>query len=493
MDVWAEEEDENSSFTIQGITYIDCETKKQVPLSDRIKNGQIFYYSFAAHRPEEIELRCKVAGMTPLLPPEGPCCILARNTTDVTPCCMCGVPAEFLVTNTDVFDPFDEMDGENYYCIDCLMAVDTDCAILSPVANSPCSGASFSLDDLEATLDWYPPGWDIDDLVSVDAQDIVGSAIEITDGDPTPHAIFGKGGPVVMMEQEVLEDMGYEIEMFLIDEEEFNRDFRLSEEIVRSFCTVMYGICEEDIDHWDAATLRETLLGHMVRNPHATPEWAEQFVPVLCRFLESAAANGRDVDTEALFPALLEAEPEFIRRIAARNNWEIETNPGYTGLSEVDVGEGDDFVDRLLSAMADLTKEAEESGGSAPVPKTLLDLLNRKPDDRSQMIAHQAFIAERCGEFCRTRPGVSDIEARCRDIVEILAAHPDKILLQGFMEEWSGAIVWVAWDETGRIKTVEDMCHMGDEISDFFCVTIPNVQSRVVKIIPYLKEVAGVE
>lgn len=493
-DVWMGEEDDSSAFIIGGLYYIDVKTKKHVPLSERLEEGQIFSYLHRAHSPQEVELKCKVVGMTPLVPPEGPCCLLARNTPDLPPCCMCGDPAEFVIVDPYAFDLSEETDGGKYCCIDCLMVIDTDGAVIRPVANSPCPGASFSLDDLECALDWYPPGWDLDDLVSVDAQDIIGSGIEITDGDLIPRAIFGKGGPFVMMECRVLEDIGLEIEMFLIDEEEFGKDVRLSEEIVRSFCTVMYGIYEVDIDHWDAAVLCEALLGDMVRNPHATPEWAKQVIPVLCRFLDCAAAEGRDVDVEELFPALNDVEPEFIRRVAAQNNWEIETDPGYAGLCGVDFGEDsragpDGITELLMSAMLDVVEKYDGKEEADAFRRTMEGLIDEGPGVFTRINVRSSMIFGHCDEFC-TRLNDESVAEDCGTIVSSIAVVSDLPLMRDSEEIWGGAIVFVACRNAGLIPEGEESSPLEEEICAFFGLTPPALRARVAEVQAYLSDAA---
>lgn len=493
-DVWMGEEDDSSSFTIQGTTYIDVETKKRVPLSDRIKEGQIFYYTYASDTPEEVELKCKVVGMTPVMPQEGPCCLLARNTPDLPACYMCGDTAEFQAVDPDAFDPFDEKDGGKYYCRDCLM--DFDSAIISPVANSPRRGVSFSLDDMEIALDWYPPGWDIDDLASEDMQEILGMAMEMPDEDIDLRAIFGDDDPVVRMEQKVREDVGDEIDGFLIEEEEFGRDVRLSEEIVRSFCTVMYGIYEVDIDNWDAKLLEGALLETVVQNPHATPEWAQQFVPILCRFLEYAASDGRDVDASELFPALLKAEPEFLRRIATQNHWQISTDgAGDAGLMGVDFG-GQDFVggvdamtEFIISAMADVVEKTDGRDEAEKFRSSLMSLLNEDPDIMDKAFVRRLSVADKCTDFC-DRMDDETLDRRCLRIMRVLVSQPDNLLMRDSEELWSGAIVSVACRKAGLIQEGEEFSSLEKEICDFFSLTPSSLQLRVTEIEAYLKDAA---
>jgi len=494
-DVWMGGVDDCSSFTIRGTSYIDAETKKQVPISDRIENGQIFYYTYAPSLPDAVELKCKVVGMTPLVPPEGPCCLLARNTPELPPCYMCGDPAEFVAVDPDVWDSGDEMYGWHYYCRDCLM--DFDSAIISPFSNSPRDCACFTLDDLEIALDWYPPGWDISALASEDMREVLGTEIEMADGDPTPHAIFGKGVPVVMMECKVLEDIGLEIEMFLIDEEEFGKDVRLSEEIVRSFCTVMYGIYEVDIDHWDAAVLCEALLGDMVRNPHATPEWAEQFIPVLCRFLDCAAAEGRDVDVEELFPALNDVEPEFLRRVAARNNWEIETGPGHAGLSGVDVAEDsragpDGITELLMSAMLDVVEKYDGKEEAEAFRRTMAGLMDEGPGVFTRINVRSSMVFGHCDEFC-TRLNDESVTEDCGTIVSSLAVVSDLPLMRDSEEIWGGAIVFVACQDAGLIQEGEESSPLEEEICTFFGLTPSDLRARVAEVQAYLSDAAEEE
>ena len=485
-DVWMGEEDGSSTFTIQGTTYIDAETKKQVPLADRIREGQIFYYTYDAHSPEKVELKCKVVGMTSVMPPAGPCCLIARNIPDLPPCYMCGDKAEFLAAESDAFDPFDEMDGGHYYCHDCLM--DLDSAIITPVVNSPCPGASFNMDDYDGVRAWYPPGWDMDDLVSEDIQEILGMAIEMPDEHVSLRDIFGDDDPTVIMEQMAREDVGDEIDGFLIEEKELGKDVNLSEEIVRSFCTTMCGIHEVSIDDWDAALLECTLLEDVALNPHATTEWAEQFIPVLCRFLEYAETAGRDVDTGEIFPALLEAEPEFLRRIAAQRHWRISTDGVEdAGLSGVDFGGRDGVTDLLISAMADTIEKTDGIGESLKFRKFLEDLLDEDPGMMEKIYARNVSVSDKYEDFC-ARMDDEWIDKRCVDIMRVLVSQPDKPLMRGSAELWSGAIVFVACEEAGRIDEVEEQSPMVEDICDYFRLTPSSLQSCVLKVKAYLAD-----
>ncbi len=490
QEVWMGEEDDGSSFTIQGTRYIDVETNKVVPLADRIEEGQIFYYTYGGYTPKGVELKLKVVGTTPAMPPEGSCCLVARNAPDLPFCVVCGDAAEFLaVVPGDEFEDDDDDEGGQYFCRDCLM--DFDRAIICPFPNSPRTSACFTLDDMEAALDWYPPGCEISDLISEDMQEMYGIAMGVPDEHVNISALFGDDDPAVIMERMARDDIGAEIDGFLIEEAESGKDVRLSEDIVVSFGSLMYGVYEIDIDHWDAALLRQMLLEIVVLNTHATQEWAEQYVPVLCRFLEYMENEGRNVDAGELFPVLLEAEPEFIQRVSAERSWRISTERAGEDFGEQDAIIDEDVVTELMiSMMADIVENADGKEEAEKFRSSLVNLLNEDPGIIGKINIRTSMVFGNCEEFC-TRLDDASIEERCNDIVRNLVAHPDLPLMQVSEQEWSGAIVSVACEEAGLVREGGEFSVREEKICEYFRLTPLTLRSGVAKVKRYIADTAG--
>ncbi|KAF1073707.1 DUF6398 domain-containing protein [Methanogenium sp. MK-MG] len=473
-DVWmgGDDEDEYSSFIIGGVTYVDVETDKKIPLVNRIEEGQLFYYAYDIGAPTEVRL--KVVATTSVMPPEGPCCLIARNLHVLPECCICGDDAEFRAVDPDDFISGEDDDAGQHYCRDCLRHFDS--ALIRPIANSPRTEACFRLDDMEAALNWYPPGWEMSDLISDNMREVMEFAQELPDDHVSLSELFSTDDDVVAMEQAARADVGDEIDGFLAEEAAHGEDVNLSEEIVSAFCIILYGIYETGIEDWDAALLRRILVEDMVGNPHATDEWAEHFVPVCCRFLAYAETVGRDVNAAALITALREAEPEFLM--------EVEDSPylpdvddliGDGGLAEPGSGVDNAVSDLIFSAMSEIISRGDRDVDSDKLRSFIEDSLK-------EMRAHNIMIVEGCEEFC-VRMDNESMAERCREIVSDLFFHPDVPLTQGSAPLCSGAIVYVACQEEGCAGQSGEWSAMEREICEYFNIRLLSLlsQASVVK------------
>ncbi|GAB7016321.1 hypothetical protein JCM10550A_16890 [Methanogenium cariaci] len=450
-DVWVKGGDHLSAFVVGNETYLNTDTEMAVPLADLIKTGSLFYYEYDFESTTELKL--KVLGVTPVMPPEEQVCLIARNLRPSFTCSLCGEKADFSVTYSGEESP------RGYFCMHCIKPVED--GYIRHIDNSPRNGAWDYQEDTNAAIKWYPPGWNVDELLSPDIQQFMTYIREYQEKDQVPQDDQPLDDEIVVdMINAVSTDIGDEIKAFIEEERTAYGDEAaiLAEEIVMTCSTMVYGYYEKKIEDWDAPLIRTTLLKDTAQNPALPDEWLEETVPVLCRFLTFIEKVGRHQDTAAMITELQETEPlfqEIVRKQRDALNGQDSDNPDAMPMAECDTTAEDIF----MAGMDDF------KGGSMRVLMT----------------------NNRCEEFCAQ---IDDerVPQRCREILSVLITHPDAPLSRGGGVLWSAAIVYMACQNEGLIGRGKSGSTLPQEIAGFFDLELSSIRNKVTALKKRLAE-----
>lgn len=146
-DVWVECCGHMSAFSIGKESYLSGEdepgTSMAIPLSGLVPPGSTFSYEYDFGSTTELDL--KVIGAIPIMPPEKPICLIARNNPPPFPCDACGNQAEFSL--------FDDEDGTlRFFCRECLVSAEPDPECTEIIENSPRTGICGYVEDPDAAV-----------------------------------------------------------------------------------------------------------------------------------------------------------------------------------------------------------------------------------------------------------------------------------------------------------------------------------------------------
>lgn len=476
--VWVECCGHLSAFTIGGEEYLsgDDESDMAVPLERLLSPGTVFSYEYDFGSPTRLDL--EVIGTAPMLPPESPIRVLVRNEPPPVACETCGEAAEFRLQD-------DELDLWHFFCRDCLAAAEPDPECVELIENSPRDGVCGYVEDPDAAVSWYPPGWSAEELASRELEEFLESlpGFGPDDGIVPAGDQYGEAEMHAMFDA-VSADIGPEVEAFIEEEQAAHGDHfaALAEETVMEFCTFMYGFHGKAVREWDAPLVRRCLLTEMAQNPVFPDEWLDNAVPILCRFVAHMEAAGRLRNAADLAADLTEAEPEF--RDAATSPEKYQDLSDRLFQRALDAGinpeDGDaltEFVVREVAVMAGLDPDdadlVDEMIGTLPG-------CGPTPDE-----LQAAMILSRCEEYC-TRLDDDMIGERCGAIVESLAAHPAAPLMRGNADLWSAAIVYAACRDADLIRPAKGGSPLAQEIGSFFGCELASIRSKVTTLKKYL-------
>ncbi|HOI59459.1 MAG TPA: primase-helicase zinc-binding domain-containing protein [Methanoculleus sp.] len=488
-DVWVECCGHMSAFSIGKESYLSGEdepgTSMAIPLSGLVPPGSTFSYEYDFGSTTELDL--KVIGAIPILPPEKPICLIARNNPPPFPCDACGNQAEFSL--------FDDEDGTlRFFCRECLVSAEPDPECTEIIENSPRTGICGYVEDPDAAVYWYPPGWNAEDLASPELEEILKKLPEF-DPDDCIYTFEDPPGDaeVQAMMDAVCADIGPEIEAFIADERAAHGEFygALAGETVMEFCVFTYGLRGKTIREWDARLVRTCLIEEMAQNPIFPEEWLENAVPILCRFLSSMEAAGRLQNAAELIAVLKEAEPAF--RAAATSPEKYRDLSGRIFQRALDAGVDPEDERALMNFVQ---REVVVMAGMDPDDADLIEKIEYlfkddgiAPNSGDLRVSAILF---RCEEFCaRLEDGT--IPGRCGAIVGDLAAHPAAPLSRGDEDLWSAAVVYAACRDVGLIRPGKGGTPLAREIGSFFDLEPSSVRNKVAALKKYLPGTPGAE
>ncbi len=458
-DVWVECCDHLSSFKIGGVDYEPgTDPSSDLPLYDLIAPGSTFTYVYDFGSPTSLSL--KVIGETPITPPDGPLCLIARNDPPSIPCILCGADADFMLDDRTE-------DFPRYYCHECLVIIDYDPEDLEIISNSPRNGVCGYIDDHEAAILWYPPGWTADELAPESPDEFLDNLLFGDDAD-LDNLLFDGDEDVDAAMAAAVRDIGADIDAFVEAEREAygEEGACMAGDTVMSFCTFMHLLYGADIDEWDAPSVQECLVDHISQNPIYLEDWPEKAVPILCRFLERMEAAGRIKDASTLCAALKEGETAFqIATTSPEKNQALFKHllmeAGESGIDMNDIDEFLDFAVKRLVEIAGFDLDDEE------VQKGVTELLEGGALKENIDGLRAAMIFDRCENFCDRFEDETILE-HCREIIIDLSDHPAAPLSRGDGALWSAAIVYAACQDENLIRAGRGSTSLGDEISSFF-------------------------
>ncbi|QYZ78888.1 hypothetical protein E2N92_05340 [Methanofollis formosanus] len=467
-DVWVECCGHLSAFTIDGRDYVSDEMLEgesmEVPLSGLVAPGSTFLYRYDFGTTTELAL--KVVAETPVAPPDGPLCLVARNNRPIVPCDRCGHDAEFMLAES-----MDE-GGPHSYCRKCLASAEAGFEWVERIANSPRGGICGYVEDPVTAIRWYPPGWDVAELVPGDLEEAPDSVAP--DEESREYAAeVGAAADAVLL------DIGDEIDAFIGEEEKARgEEFAfMAGESVTTFCTFMYLFHGVEIREWDARTVRRCLLEEMVQNPDYPEEWPENFVPIICRFIARMEASGRITNAADLIVALEEAAPEFISAVTSPEKGGDQIRRILEKARDGGIDPND--TDALLHF---IFNEYLEMAGVDPDDTERREEMTRRAeeelfDDITDDLRKNMCLI-RCDEFC-SRFEDDTVLDRCVSIVHALRDHPDAPLLRGDMLLWSAAVVYAACQDARLIRPGRGGPPLGREIGSFFGFEVSSIRSKV--------------
>jgi len=488
-DVWVECCGHMSAFSIGKESYLSGEdepgTSMAIPLSGLVPPGSTFSYEYDFGSTTELDL--KVIGAIPIMPPEKPICLIARNNPPPFPCDACGNQAEFSL--------FDDEDGTlRFFCRECLVSAEPDPECTEIIENSPRTGICGYVEDPDAAVYWYPPGWNAEDLASPELEEILEKLPEFDPDDCIYTFEDPPGdGEVQAMMDAVCADIGPEIEAFIADERAAHGELygALAGETVMEFCVFTYGLRGKTIREWDARLVRTCLIEEMAQNPIFPEEWLENAVPILCRFLSSMEAAGRLQNAAELIAVLKEAEPAF--RAAATSPEKYRDLSGRIFQRALDAGVDPEDERALMNFVQ---REVVVMAGMDPDDADLIEKIEYlfkddgiAPNSGDLRVSAILF---RCEEFCaRLEDGT--IPGRCGAIVGDLAAHPAAPLSRGDEDLWSAAVVYAACRDVGLIRPGKGGTPLAREIGSFFDLEPSSVRNKVAALKKYLTGTPGAE
>jgi len=350
------------------------------------------------------------------------------------------------------------------------------------IENSPRKSVCVTHENLQEMIRWYPPGWEIPDLVSPEMLIFMmsaGDSDEEEDDEGTfPDTFLMGEDEVDDMITTVFADIGEEFSGFL-DEEmtAYGEDMaELSGEIAMGFCTLLYILHDKTCDAWDAPLVRTCLLHEFPMSPTITAAWHDHTVPILCRFLTHMETCGRVSNAAELTRELQEAEPLYQECIGGPKDTQdtsdiLMERAMPTGANE------DAFHSICREIVAELQSTAQNGS-----PEDCLDMLEGifgvSLDALREDAVRYKMIAGRCDDFC-TRLENEDITERCREMIVSLAGHPDTPLLRGDDLLWSAAIVYAACREEKILGKAKGGSPLAREICDHFTRDLASVRSKV--------------
>ncbi|MDE4907340.1 DUF6398 domain-containing protein [Methanogenium marinum] len=469
-DVWVECCNHLSAFTIGKETYMHTDEEMNIPLADLIKKGSLFYYEYDFE--STTELRLKVVGVTPVMPPEGRICLTARNNHPSYPCSICGKKADFYVSNSE------EEEAGQYCCLDCTLHLDG--VYVQLIENSPRTGICCYSENPDVAINWYPPGWTVDDFQSKEIQKFMEylRKNQETDG-TTPDNCQCDDEMVDDMVSAVSADIGDEITAF-IKEEQASHDgeaIALAEEIVTTFSTMLYGYHKKKIGEWDAPLIHTTLLNDVAQNPSLPDDWLDNTVPILCRFLAYMEKYGRLQNAAALITELQETEPLF-----------RETVIGYRGAGNqsgsimeqerTNETEGDEFAAKGTHTAQESIPMAQTTPDSEEENIISESLSGNSQNASGEEASRHQMIFDQCVDFCN-RLENEGITKRCREIVTNMTTHPEDPLSRGGSTLWSAAIVYMVCKDEGLIGRATGGCPLAQDICEYYDLKLTSVRSKV--------------
>jgi len=471
-DVWVDCCGHMSAFSIGDETYLTDDDGKgmAVPLSRLLSPECSFSYRYDFGSTTHLDL--KVIGTTPAMPPKSPLCLLMRNSPPPIACGNCGDEAAFCV------------DGDEYmdvYCRKCIHSADADPDCVEIIYNSPRWGVCGYVEDYNAAIRWYPPGWSAEEIATGDLQEILNGMQDedaLPFGDEDVHAIL----------EAVSSDIGQEVDGFIEAEQTAygEQAALLAKETVLTFCIFMYGFHGKPIGEWDETTVRTCLVEEMAANPVFPEEWLDNAVPILCRFLSSMKAGGRVKNATELIAVFKEAEPNF--RAAATSREKYQSLSRRILAKAID--EGVDTDD--LNSMADFVmREVISMAGMDPDDNDLINELMRLFNDSTNILdtneMRNAMILERCEEFCSRLEDIT-VPERCKALFDDLAAHPAAPLSRGDAVLWSAAIAYAACRDAGLIRRGRGGTPLASDICCFFDLKLSSVRSKVRSLNKYVPD-----
>ena len=478
-DVWMESGTEPRAFTIEKRASPSAEKGMEIPLVNLLEQGSSFSYEYGMYI--RTNLRLRALGTTPLMPPEGPACLIAQNKPSFPKCSVCGADAECIASVTGKDEDAD------HYCLTCLM--DLDEAAVQLIENSPRKSVCATHENLLEMIQWYPPGWEIPDLVSPEMLIFMMSAgdSDNEEEETFPDTLLMGEDEVDDMITTVFADIGEEFSGFL-DEEmtAYGEDMAaLSGEIAMGFCTLLYILHDKTCDAWDAPLVRTCLLHEFPMSPTITAAWHDHTVPILCRFLAHIEKCGRISNAAELTRELQDAEPLYQECIARPNGTQEPSDILMERAKPRDADE-DAFQSICREIVGELQSTAQ-NGSPEDCLKMLEGIFGVSLDALREDAARYKMIAGRCDDFC-TRLGSEDIPERCREMIFSLTAHPDRPLLRGDDLLWSAAIVYAACREEKILGKAKGGSPLAREISDHFNRDLSSVRSKVTVLRKRLSE-----
>lgn len=478
-DVWVECCDHLSCFTIGNKTYMNTNEEMDIPLADLITAGSLFSYQYDFG--STTELRLKVLGETPVMPPEGQVCLTARNNRPSFPCSICGKEAELYVTDSE-----EEEHGE-YCCLGCTIPLDD--VYIQLIENSPRSGVCAYSENPDTSIKWYPPGWTVDDIISEDIQQFMEYLQEYQDEDEILlNDCELDEEMVVDMINTVSADIGKEITGFIKEERAAHGEDAgaLAEEIVATFSTMLYGYYETKIEDWDAPLMRTTLLEDATQNPSLPDEWLENTVPILCRFLAYMEKSSRIRNAADLIIELQDAEPLF--REAVMSCRDAQDLTGSVTEQEVTSETDDDDFYSLCKLIVQELKQVDQTDPDSKDYTTIIEnLFGKSMEELREDAIRYKMISDRCDDFCNQLDN-EDITERCREIVTDMAAHPEEPLSRGDDVLWSAAIVYAACREEGIVGKAKGGSPLARDICGFYHQELSSVRNKVTVLKKYIAE-----
>lgn len=471
-DVWVECCGHPASFLIEEILYeVGDEADhdaSDLPLVCPIVPDSTFIYDYGDFD-STTTLELTVIGETPLVPPDGPLCLIARNDPPKIPCDLCGGEAIY------VLEDYDE-ETLHHYCRECLAHAGYDPDDANSISNSPRSGICGYIEDPDAAVLWYPPGWSAGDIASGEPGE---------SPDETPDTILSKDiAEIEATITAIIRDTGPHIDAFVEAEWAVYGDkgARMARDTVMAFCTFMRLTYGAEIDDWDAPSVQQCLVEELSKNPLIMDAWLENAVPILCRFLKHMEEADRITNASGLIAALEEAEPAFKEAVINRQKDQdifeyLLEKLEDSGIDLDDLGAVANFAMKELLTIAGFDSDDERfhnltQGGT---------LDNYNDDLRITM------IVARCEEFHDQFEDDAVIE-RCREIAGALSVHPDSPLLRGDPVLWSAGIIYAACQDMGLIRRGRSAPPVVEAISYIFGFERASLQNKARSLRAFLPD-----
>ncbi|WP_165077197.1 DUF6398 domain-containing protein [Methanogenium sp. MK-MG] len=478
-DVWMGCTDHPSAFTVEKKDYMSTNNSMAVALTDLPGPNKVFTYTYDPDSPTE--LRLKVSGTTPVMPPGGPLSLITRNTCPPYSCSICGKEADYCMIDSE------DTDIIEYFCLGCITHANH--GYITTIENSPRNGVCDYAEEPGMAITWYPPGWKAEELMSGELQPVLdafqNSGREFRPFSDEPQMDDARMAAIM---NEIMGDIGDELEGF-IDREIAAHGYvaaSRTEETVMGFCALMYGVYKKTFDEWDAPGVRTCLLEGMAQKPDFTDDWQEYTIPALRRFFTYMDIAGRLCNAAALFSELRETEPLFRETAMSRRNNQNQSGiiikrARAAGVNVDDLNAMPEFLLKELTSMARTNPDSEEF-------KCIIEgLFGKSLNVLERDTGRYQMMYDRCEDFCN-RLENEDITERCKEMVTDMAAHPQDPLSRGDGLLWSAAIVYAACQEEGMIGRAKGGSPLAREICEFFVQELKSVRNKVTVLKKYLAE-----